>query len=359
MTNLEVARYLLEKFIALGRSFMGVVFLNDADERMVLMRDGFRVVELRSSGLSMQQRFSFYDHVHTTGMDIKQPLSCTAFLTLSKDMSFRDYAQGAYRMRGIGKGQKIHLFVPSEVESLIIDARVKIENSADRNAANAERQRIEGLGKNTLSPAWNQAMIVQSTVWLLLNGLKMEEKKYRLLCWQNLQNIWGEDANGQLDRLQESDKERKSEKERIEEWCSVKDSAYAIDNLKHWLEFDVSTALPGHGGETLVQKIENDVKRVKDSAKESGLPGKWDFAENKIKKIIDALQSSAEENKNAEVAAFQMEGEIVQEQAMEQDQAKEQEQENEQELEIDQERQIVKEEALKQDYNTTVYKAKQ
>ena len=34
-------------------------------------------------------------------------------------MVFRDYAQGAFRMRGIGKGQKICLFVIPEIQNLI------------------------------------------------------------------------------------------------------------------------------------------------------------------------------------------------------------------------------------------------
>lgn len=40
-------------------------------------------------------------------------------LTVGKDMTLRDYAQGAYRMRGIGKGQSIQLYVIPEVEELI------------------------------------------------------------------------------------------------------------------------------------------------------------------------------------------------------------------------------------------------
>lgn len=42
-------------------------------------------------------------------MDIKQGLSTVAAVTLGKDMTFRDYAQGAFRMRGIGKGQKVQV----------------------------------------------------------------------------------------------------------------------------------------------------------------------------------------------------------------------------------------------------------
>ena len=53
----------------------------------------------------MEKRFAFYDQIHTTGMDIRHGLSARAALTLGKDMVFRDLAQGAFRMRGIGEGQ--------------------------------------------------------------------------------------------------------------------------------------------------------------------------------------------------------------------------------------------------------------
>ena len=71
-------------------------------------------------------------------MDIKHTHDAVAVLTLGKDMVLRDYAQvnelfyllnfvknnfkhrkGAYRMRGISKGQKIHLLVIPEVRDLI------------------------------------------------------------------------------------------------------------------------------------------------------------------------------------------------------------------------------------------------
>ena len=44
-------------------------------------------------------------------MDIKQAVDACAALTLGKDMVFRDYAQGAFRMRGIGRGQTICLLI--------------------------------------------------------------------------------------------------------------------------------------------------------------------------------------------------------------------------------------------------------
>ena len=42
-----------------------------------------------------------------------------AVVTLGKDMTWRDYVQGAYRMRGIGKGQRICLMVIPEIVGLI------------------------------------------------------------------------------------------------------------------------------------------------------------------------------------------------------------------------------------------------
>jgi len=52
-------------------------------------------------------------------MDIKHVLNAKAAMTLGKDMTFRDYAQGAFRMRGIAKGQTIHLLIIPEIDRLI------------------------------------------------------------------------------------------------------------------------------------------------------------------------------------------------------------------------------------------------
>lgn len=45
-------------------------------------------------------------------------INAKAVVTLGKDMTFRDYAQGAFRMRQIGVGQKLELFIIPEVKSL-------------------------------------------------------------------------------------------------------------------------------------------------------------------------------------------------------------------------------------------------
>jgi hypothetical protein len=57
------------------------------------------------------------EQVHTTGMDIEQLMNAHAALTLGKDMVFRDYAQGAFRLRKIGQGQRLTLHIIPEVHA--------------------------------------------------------------------------------------------------------------------------------------------------------------------------------------------------------------------------------------------------
>ena len=92
--NLGVATYLLQRGL---RSFDACVFLDSHDRKMVLLRFGMTVVRLEQCGVSLDRRFTFYDQTHTTGMDIKQFYTARAAVTLGKDMTFRDLAQGAYR----------------------------------------------------------------------------------------------------------------------------------------------------------------------------------------------------------------------------------------------------------------------
>ncbi len=138
MTNLEVATHLL----CAGLPWCeGLVFLDQHDRKMMLLRRGLKVVPMHQCDIHKSRRFAFYDQVHTTGMDLEHALNAKAVLTLGKDMTFRDYAQGAYRMRGIGKGQNIQLFVIPEVcwyvgmhACICIPARICIHGSLVQGA---------------------------------------------------------------------------------------------------------------------------------------------------------------------------------------------------------------------------------
>lgn len=87
MSNEEVARFLLHNGLA-AAGVQGVVFLDRHDRALVLLRSGV-IVPLEQCGLAPEQRFTFYDQVHTIGIDIKQATNACAAVTLGKDMTFR------------------------------------------------------------------------------------------------------------------------------------------------------------------------------------------------------------------------------------------------------------------------------
>lgn len=170
--NQEVAAFLLGELPA---EMEGVVYLDENDRQMILLRDHNAPMPLVQCGLSPSKRFTFYDQVHTTGMDIKQCVNARAVVTLGKDMTFRDYAQGAYRMRGIATGQSICLFLIPEVENRIRH-ELKLAQVELSSQGSAQQRLDEFL---LLVPAW-----------LLVNSMRMESMQLVQLSLQELHNTW-------------------------------------------------------------------------------------------------------------------------------------------------------------------------
>ncbi|KAF8285120.1 hypothetical protein TcBrA4_0033550 [Trypanosoma cruzi] len=165
MENEDVARYLLGKLSP--ALFDGVVFLDSKDRQMILQRSNGLKVPVAQSGIALTRRFTFFDQVHTTGTDVKQAASVTAVVTLGKDLVFRDYAQGAYRMRGVGKGQRLRLYLIPEVLSRI---------------------------HATLGSATTGNSLLDVPAWLLLNSMQMESLQFIKLSVQELANVWRKKA---------------------------------------------------------------------------------------------------------------------------------------------------------------------
>ncbi|PWV04917.1 hypothetical protein C3747_141g55 [Trypanosoma cruzi] len=147
--------------------FDGVVFLDSKDRQMILQRSNGLKVPVAQSGIALTRRFTFFDQVHTTGTDVKQAASVTAVVTLGKDLVFRDYAQGAYRMRGVGKGQRLRLYLIPEVLSRI---------------------------HATLGSATTGNSLLDVPAWLLLNSMQMESLQFIKLSVQELANVWRKKA---------------------------------------------------------------------------------------------------------------------------------------------------------------------
>ena len=161
MNNEQVARTLL----SVGLPHMaGCVFLDDLDRKMIVDRTASKPIPLNRSGVPIHKRFSFYDQVHTTGMDIQQSINSRAVLLLGKDMTLRDYAQACWRMRGLGRGQSVHVIVVQEVYALI----QSVSSSGD---------------------------LLQDIInWLTLNSIKSEHLQHIQLCQQDIAHNWRKKA---------------------------------------------------------------------------------------------------------------------------------------------------------------------
>ena len=169
LSNEEVARYLLRRGLS---GCAGVVFLDSLDRKMILVRSTGHVVPLAASGIPAELRFAFYDQIHTTGMDIAHRLNAQAVLTLGKDMTFRDYAQGAYRMRGIGRGQRIRLCLIPEIADLM-------------------RRELQAAGYRLPAEHADEGLLLQAVCgWLVVNSMASERVQFNALCLQNLANVW-------------------------------------------------------------------------------------------------------------------------------------------------------------------------
>ena len=177
LSNKQVAKYMLAN--GLGRWCEGVVFLDENDEKMILVKATGRVLKLSQCGIAVDKRFAFYDQIHTTGMDIKHSLNARAALTLGKDMTFRDLAQGAFRMRGIGEGQMVAMLIIPEVAELM------------------QRQLIKADAHDPASRSQEQ-VLREVSAWLVINSMRTERVQFDQLCHQNLSNIWRQNAFGQL-----------------------------------------------------------------------------------------------------------------------------------------------------------------
>jgi thiol-disulfide isomerase/thioredoxin len=181
MSNLEVAQYIAHRLAWCD----GVVFLDSRDEKRIYVKATRRVVKLAQCGIKKEKRFAFYDQIHTTGMDIQHMLSAKAVLTLGKDMVFRDFAQGAFRMRGIGDGQQVCVLVIPEVQELM--------NRQLKKAAMPELKADEGGSESDVA-----ARLRNISAWLVLNAMRTERMQFDQLCTQNMCNVWRKNAWGQL-----------------------------------------------------------------------------------------------------------------------------------------------------------------
>ncbi|CAK9018313.1 Uncharacterized protein SCF082_LOCUS14028 [Durusdinium trenchii] len=193
----------------------GVAYFDDHDAPMVILRGAVKPALLSEAGVPMNRRFTFFDQVHTTGTDTKQPLQSYAALTLSASMTFRDYAQGAWRMRGLGKGQKLRMMIAPELA-----------------------KKVAGVVKTD-----GELGLHDAVAFMLSNQFDSEGKQFAALQLQNLATVWRQHA---LDDLMKEPEVKKRESKEMRD---------QVEAFLESLRFPVETNV--HEPLTLDQKMQN------------------------------------------------------------------------------------------------------
>lgn len=111
-------RLLAEKVLELRLDVNAVIFFEN-NQQMLMMRDPRIVVPASHMNISPADRFTIYDQSHCIGTDIVQMPTAHACLTMHKNLTYKEASQAASRMRGIGTGQIIHLFLTPSQQELV------------------------------------------------------------------------------------------------------------------------------------------------------------------------------------------------------------------------------------------------
>ena len=192
-------------------------------------------------------------------MDIKHAVNAMAVVTLGKDMTFRDYAQGTFRMRGIGQGQTIMLYIIPEVLKLIKTHMI---------AAQTGKQVEQLIYERTISEAHNDHAPVEEvkledvSAWLVVNSMRSEKVQFQMLSEQSIENVWRKQA---FNALMADWKTVGSEKMSLM-------TGKSVDVFRDRVDYAVENA--GAGAEALPHQAADDDQRAQGVPRSTRGPGR-------------------------------------------------------------------------------------
>ena len=225
LENEEVAKLLMDS--PLNSVKDACIFLaRGTDLPMILLKGATQAVPLEDANIRPERRFCYFDQPHTTGIDIQQPplgapwqfqirVAVSSFLcffclifalailailcftkvaciTIGKDMSIRELQQGAWRMRGLAKGQGCEMLLPEEVALYMRTVLLKDDKAL--NIRNFTNTSYNGYTSTKVDEAELAEALRDIQSALLLKALEQEELQARQLVRQDLLSAWKDEA---------------------------------------------------------------------------------------------------------------------------------------------------------------------
>ncbi|KTD07607.1 DUF3638 domain-containing protein [Legionella jamestowniensis] len=84
-------------------------------------------------GSKPEERFTFYDQVHTLGTDIRQYLEAHALVLADEKIPFQAWKQGNDRMRGLSQSQTLEFILPKRLQDLTYDEWIQRMQDNDKS----------------------------------------------------------------------------------------------------------------------------------------------------------------------------------------------------------------------------------
>lgn len=91
---------------------LAVVYFDSGSNKMMLRFKDGTCKEFQENFCAPDERITYLDQEHVTGVDISQPLNGVGVLIIDRGLKVTDLFQSAKRLRGLGMGQKIQLLLP-------------------------------------------------------------------------------------------------------------------------------------------------------------------------------------------------------------------------------------------------------
>lgn len=188
-SNLQIAREiaLWQQKQPNGRKF--VVFYNNLGEQTVT--DGTTECPLSQSSAGVDVRTVFLDQEHTTGADIQYKRNAVGVMTCGPLMLDRDFKQGAWRLRGLDKLQKVVFALSQDVQDIIkqtneVKGKFNLKHIAQFVIANQCRQQSKDNFQSFLQQLWDipQQLLIKLLKNETLTGVQYKE------AFHYLRDLW-------------------------------------------------------------------------------------------------------------------------------------------------------------------------
>jgi hypothetical protein len=112
---IDLAKIILKNLVKRNSDLTAVVFIDKDHIPKAFTLDQDTSISLSKLPVPLNRRFVYIDQSHMVGIDIKMDINTHALVTINHFVTYRDVAQGIFRLRQINQGQTIDFFIEGKL----------------------------------------------------------------------------------------------------------------------------------------------------------------------------------------------------------------------------------------------------